>query len=133
MRRRPCLWVGLDRVVGRLANNVGPSKEYRADDRIVLAKPARDFVSGAQEVGKSLGYNVSGVSQSTNSVTLSRETSPFRDVVLSRVEYTKVVLTLAKSDREIDIEVHLSNLDYDGQQAGQAILNDFKTSLARRF
>jgi len=107
---------------------------YGTTDTLALARPAQDFVNVTQEVGRSLGYKVSGVVAERNQVALSDNGSGVGNALIGRASYRTITVTLEPGGRSVHFEVSMTgNMGSAKQEKAQKRLADLKAALAQRF
>lgn len=117
--------------VGMIAG--GEMQTYQGGDSFSLARPLPDPLGSIQDVGKSLGYSVSGVDRPRSTVDLSLGTSMATVGLIGKSSTTTLTVTVAPNGTEITTSIMcVGNFGAGGQEAAEGRLKEFRNALIER-
>lgn len=113
---------------------LSPPKSYTTNTTFQLPHRAPDFIPAASEVGKSLGYRVSGTDTDRNAVTLTDSVDGMGAALTGRHVQRTVVVALRPDGRTVAINLALNgNLGTASQKSAEQRLEALKAALTARF
>jgi len=109
------------------------TQTFNGKDSITLQVPRSDILDVVAEVGKSLGYNVSGLNRETGTISLSSSVSLFTGVMIGKINETTLIISSEKGGKKLGIHVHLmGNFGTGGQEAATRLVEDFRAKLLKK-
>jgi len=106
---------------------------YDTSQTMALRRPATSFVEVASEVGRSLGYKVSGVDPRGQSVRFSANSSMASTLLIGKMKTLNVTAALQPGGREVKLSIMMAgNMGSTSQAKATRILDEFREALEAR-
>lgn len=127
-----CLIVSLSGC-GSIGAMASKTQTFMVNETVSFSRTPTNYLDTSAEIGKTLGYSVSGLDRSKNMIAFSKDAGMFIGVLVGKMEHADVTLTFKDEGRVVDISVSvLGNFGTGGQDAGSTILAEFKSKLTER-
>lgn len=111
----------------------GEIQTFQGRDSIILPVPRSDILDIVAEVGKSLGYSISGLDREAGTISLSSSTSPFTQAMIGKTNRSTLSVSLKEGGKKLDIHVSLiGNFGTAGQEEATNLVKDFKVNLSEK-
>lgn len=118
---------------GEIGMLVSETQSFTGKDSITLQTSRPDILDVSAEVGKSLGYNVSGLDREDGVLTLASSTSLLTGVLIGQINQSTLTISSQEGGKKLGIGVLVAgNFGTGGQEAAMKLVNDFKTKLLSR-
>lgn len=109
------------------------TQTFNGKDSITLQTPRSDILDIVAEVGKSLGYNVSGLDRESGTISLSSSASLFTGVMIGKINRSTLHISSLEGGKKLGILVMLvGNFGTGGQEAATRLVEDFKAELLKK-
>lgn len=109
------------------------TQNFTGSDSITLQAPRPDILDVVAEVGKSLGYNVSGLDREAGTIYLSSSSSLFTGVMIGKINNSTLYISSLEGGKKLGIRVMLGgNFGTGGQEAATRLVEDFKAGLLKK-
>jgi len=115
---------------GSIGMMASKTETFKGKDSITLKAPRPDILNIVAEVGKSLGYSVSGLDREAGTISLSYDAGLFTGVMIGKINKTTLMIRSEKGGNELSILFWLmGNFGSGGQEAADKLIEDFKVKL----
>ncbi len=116
--------------IGMIASN---TQNFSVHETVTFSRTPTNYLDTSAEIGKTLGYSVSGMDRSNNMIAFSKDAGMFIGVMIGKTERADVSLEFKNNGQTVDITVQvIGNFGTGGQDAGSTILAEFKSKLTER-
>ena len=111
----------------------GDIQTFQGRESIILPVPKSNILDIVAEVGKSLGYSVSGLDREAGTISLSSGTSILTQAMIGKMNQSTLSVSLGEGGKKLDIGVSLmGNFGTGGQEAATNLVGDFKAKLLQK-
>lgn len=118
---------------GTIGMMASETQTFNGKDSITLQTPKSDIIDVIADVGKSLGYNVSGLNRETGTISLSSSVSLFTGVMIGKINQSTLTIASEEGGKKLGIHVHLmGNFGTGGQEAATRLVEDFRAKLLEK-
>ena len=112
---------------------ISKMQTFTGRDSITLQAPRPDILDVVAEVGKSLGYDVSGLDREAGTISLSSKSSMFTGVMIGKTNFSTLTISSEEGGKKLGIRVVLGgNFGTGGQEAATRLVEDFKAELLKK-
>jgi len=117
--------------VGMLAG--GRVQTYMGSYSIMLEAPREDILDIVAEVGRTMGYSVSGLDRDQGTISLSSGSSMATTGLLGKSSQATIYVAIVELGKKLDTRISLvGNFGKGTQKAADKLFEDFKTKLLER-
>ena len=118
---------------GSIGMMASETQTFTGKDSITLQIPRSDILEVIAEVGKSNGYNVSGLDIEAGTIVLSSSASLFTGVMIGKINQSTLCISSLEAEKKLGIDVWLmGNFGTGGQEAATNLVGDFKAKLLQK-
>ncbi len=112
---------------------VSENQTFHGKDSFTLQTPRTDTIDVMSNVGKSLGYNISGLDRERYTLSLSDQNSSFVYLLIGKTSRSTLSISSFDGGKKFDINVIvIGNFGNGSQEAAEKRVNDFKARLSER-
>lgn len=112
---------------------VSENQTFHGKDSVTLQTPRTDTIDVMSNVGKSLGYNISGLDRERCTLSLSDQNSSFVYLLIGKTNHSTLGISSFDGGKKFDINVIvIGNFGNGTQEAAEQRVNDFKARLSER-
>lgn len=110
-----------------------PGQTYTGRDSLILQAPEPNILHTVGEVGKSLGYKVSGLDKERGTIRLTSTSPLFVSVMVGKSSSATLSISIKDSGKKLDIGVvAYGNFGAADQENVMALVSDFKAKLLEK-
>ncbi len=113
---------------------VSPQREFTTTQTMQLRARPANFVDTVAQVGKSLGYNYSGVDRAKNKLKLTDHSTAGMGVLIGKISRLELTIWLSPNGRTVNFEIAAAgNYSTSNQDKIEARLQKLKDALRAKF
>ena len=116
-------------MVGMMAG--GGTDNFMGEDSFTVQPPREDILDVVAQVGKSLGYKVSGLNKEMGTISLTSRTSMATGMLIGKQSNATLTVASKENGKKLGISIFLmGNFGTGGQEHAEKLMSEFKAKLS---